>query len=56
MDDRIFQWFVDCYNDAWNHYQDEISAANRDAKQRETEERERAELARLKAKYERGGE
>lgn len=56
MDDRIFQFFVNSYNDAWMHYQEENDRAARESENRETERREREELARLKAKYERGGD
>lgn len=51
MDDRIFQWFVDCYNEAHDKYQDAIYEADRINREKATERVERAEFERLKAKY-----
>lgn len=52
MDDRIFSWFVDCYNQAYDKYQEANDEARRLAEERDRERQERAELDRLKAKYE----
>lgn len=52
VDARIVEWFAFCYADAYGKYQDAIYDANRERREREGESQERAELARLKAKYE----
>lgn len=52
IDDRIFQWFVSCYEDAYRHWEASMEAANAERERIDTERREREELRRLKEKYE----
>ena len=52
IDDRITNWFLTCYEEAYSKYQDEIYKADATNRKKAEEAQERAELDRLKAKYE----
>lgn len=51
MDSRVADWFEDCYTKAYAHYQRDITEYFAKQRAKETEDAERAELARLRAKY-----
>jgi hypothetical protein len=51
-DRRITEWFGECWSRALAKYDQEVYEAERERRQRETESKERADLARLLAKYE----
>jgi len=53
MDERIFNWFVCAYEEAYASYQEEIYSVE-ERSRKKIEDAERAELARLKDKYENG--
>lgn len=50
-DGRISDWFASRYNEAYSDFQESIVQSNFEREQQELEKRERAELARLQAKY-----
>lgn len=52
IDERIRDWFLSCYDSAYEKYQDQIYEADRERREKAEEVSERAELERLKAKYE----
>lgn len=51
VDYRVADWFNSCWRDALARYETEIAEANAEADARRLEQSERAELARLKEKY-----
>lgn len=51
VDRRVTEWFAECWYDAHARWQDEVDAYFAEQRKAETEKAERAELARLKAKY-----
>ena len=51
MDDRIFSWFVDCYEKAYSKYQDSMHDRRIEQETDDEAQRERTELARLRTKY-----
>ena len=51
VDYRIIDWFRECWQDALARYNCRIAEFNREAREKETESCERAELERLQAKY-----
>lgn len=52
IDDRIVDWFAECWRDARGRWQDEVDAYHAKEHAKEIEEAERKQLAFLKAKYE----
>lgn len=51
VDRRVQEFFEKAYNDGMRRYQDELFEADRERREREQEEADRAEYARLKAKF-----
>lgn len=50
-DERISEWFVHCYNDAYADFQSQIYFEETERRKIAEEAAEKAQLARLKAKY-----
>lgn len=52
IDQRVVDWFSECWGDAFSRYNGQIYEAMKEQRKREEEHYERAQLERLKAKYE----
>ena len=52
VDERIIDWFAECWSDARERYQVEVDAYHAKEHAKEIEDAERKQLATLKAKYE----
>ena len=50
-DERIAQWFADCYDTAYAEFQTKQFEADTERRQKEEEAAEREQLARLRKKY-----
>ena len=51
-DQRVVDWFCECWEDAYNRYDEARYLADSENRRIAEEQAERAELARLKSKYE----
>lgn len=52
IDERIVGWFSDCWEDAYSRYQKQVDKIMAEQNKERIEKEERAELERLKEKYE----
>ena len=51
-DRRVIEWFADCWADAYARYNEAIWEADKERREKEQEEADRAIFNRLKAKFE----
>ena len=51
IDDRVGQWFTDCYNEAHSEYMFDVMQDQRRLEAEAAERKERADYERLKVKY-----